>query len=164
MKKTGDVVKLGVAAGAAVAATKVAEKFNELKEQTGGDVNGDGVVDIRDTIEGLKAAAKDVYDQAVTGVETVKAKVADPNFINEAKDTIIKKAGEVVDDVKEVASDITENKDEYIGNIKENTSDFIEEAKDKASDFIDDAKDKASDFIDGAKDIADDLLGGAKQA
>ena len=106
MKKTGDVVKLGVAAGAAVAATKVAQKYNEIKEQTGGDVNGDGVVDIKDTIEGIKVAAKEVYDQAVTGVEAVKAKVQDPNFINEAKDAVMKKAGEVVEDVKDVANDL----------------------------------------------------------
>ncbi|MBQ1465259.1 MAG: hypothetical protein IIZ17_01070 [Eubacteriaceae bacterium] len=152
MKKTGDVVKLGVAAGAAVAATKVAQKYNEIKEQTGGDVNGDGVVDIKDTIEGIKVAAKEVYDQAVTGVEAVKAKVQDPNFINEAKDAVMKKAGEVVEDVKDVANDITENADEYMDNIKAN-----------ASDLIDDAKEKAGDFIEGAKDAADDLLGSIKQ-
>ncbi|MBO4361027.1 MAG: hypothetical protein J5822_09140 [Eubacteriaceae bacterium] len=152
MKKTGDVVKLGVAAGAAVAATKVAEKFNEIKEQTGGDINGDGVVDIKDTIEGLKVAAKEVYDQAVTGVETVKEMVQDPNFVNDAKKTIIKKAGEVVEDVKEVASDITENADEYMDNIRENASDFIDEAKDKAGDFIENAKDKADDILGAIKE------------
>ena len=152
MKKTGDVVKLGVAAGAAVAATKVAEKYNEIKEKTGGDINGDGVVDIKDTIEGLKVAAKEVYDQAVTGVETVKEMVQDPNFVNDAKKTIIKKAGEVVEDVKEVASDITENADEYMDNIRENASDFIDEAKDKAGDFIENAKDKADDILGAIKE------------
>lgn len=104
MKKAGDVVKLGVAAGAAVAAAKVAEKLDEMKEATGGDINQDGVVDIKDTLEGIKIATKAVYDEAVSGAEGLKEKVTDPSFLGEVKAEV----KETVAEMKETVADATD--------------------------------------------------------
>jgi len=136
MKKAGDVVKLGVAAGAALAATKVAEKYNELKEETGGDINGDGVVDVKDTIDGIKIAAKDVIDKATAKANEIKEKVQDPNFVNEAKETITKTAGEVMDDFKEAAEDVKATAGTVIDDVKESADDFIDDAKDAAGKIL----------------------------
>lgn len=116
MKKTGDVVKLGVAAAAAVGAVKVAEKFSEMKEATGGDINQDGVVDIQDTIDGLKMAAQEVYEGASKGVEDLKGKVTDPGFIAEAKAEV----KETVAEMKETVAEATDVIKDKAADLKEN--------------------------------------------
>lgn len=58
---------LGVAAGTAYAAVKVAQKYNE-KKNAAADMNGDGVVDANDTVYGVKQAAREAYEEAAAKV------------------------------------------------------------------------------------------------
>lgn len=55
-----NLLGLGVAAGTAYAAVKVAQKYNE-KKNANADLNGDGAVDANDTVYGVKEAAREVY-------------------------------------------------------------------------------------------------------
>ena len=60
-----NLLGLGVAAGTAYAAVKVAQKYNE-KKNANADLNGDGTVDCNDTVYGVKDAAREVA--AATGL------------------------------------------------------------------------------------------------
>lgn len=117
MTKTGDVVKLGVAAGAAVAAVKVAETFNEMKEATGGDINQDGVVNMKDTIDGLKMAAQEVYQAATEGAENLKEKVTDPSFLGEVKAEVKETVAEMKETVNEAADVLKDKAADLKGNM-----------------------------------------------
>ena len=57
-----NLLGLGVAAGTAYAAVKVAQKYNE-KKKAEPDQNGDGTVDVNDTVYGVKDAAREVYKE-----------------------------------------------------------------------------------------------------
>jgi len=84
-----NLLGLGVAAGTAYAAVKVAQKYNE-KKNANADLNGDGAVDANDTVYGVKeAAAKvrekapEVREKAAAAIGTVQEKA--PEFIEKVK-------------------------------------------------------------------------------
>lgn len=62
-----NLLGLGVAAGTAYAAVKVAQKYNE-KKNANADLNGDGAVDANDTVYGVKEAAREVYAETAAKV------------------------------------------------------------------------------------------------
>ena len=62
-----NLLGLGVAAGTAYAAVKVAQKYNE-KKKAEPDQNGDGTVDVNDTVYGVKDAAREVYEETAAKV------------------------------------------------------------------------------------------------
>lgn len=62
-----NLLGLGVAAGTAYAAVKVAQKYNE-KKKAEPDQNGDGTVDVNDTVYGVKDAAREVYKETAAKV------------------------------------------------------------------------------------------------
>ena len=62
-----NLLGLGVAAGTAYAAVKVAQKYNE-KKNANADLNGDGAVDAKDTVYGVKEAAREVYAETAAKV------------------------------------------------------------------------------------------------
>ena len=74
-----NLLGLGVAAGTAYAAVKVAQKYNE-KKNANADLNGDGAVDAKDTAYGVKEAAREVYAETAAKVQE-KA----PEFIEKVK-------------------------------------------------------------------------------
>ena len=74
-----NLLGLGVAAGTAYAAVKVAQKYNE-KKNANADLNGDGAVDANDTVYGVKEAAREVYAETAANVQE-KA----PEFIEKVK-------------------------------------------------------------------------------
>ena len=76
-----NLLGLGVAAGTAYAAVKVAQKYNE-KKNANADLNGDGAVDANDTVYGVKEAAREVYaETAALGAVQEKA----PQFIEKLR-------------------------------------------------------------------------------
>lgn len=92
-----NLLGLGVAAGTAYAAVKVAQKYNE-KKNANADLNGDGAVDAKDTVYGVKEAAREVYaetaakvrekapevrEKAAAAIEAVQEKA--PEFIEKVK-------------------------------------------------------------------------------
>lgn len=82
------ILEVGATAGATVAAMEVAEKYQEEKNAAaGGDINGDGQVDINDTIAGVTHAAQQVYTEAAQKVaaEAGPAKEAASALVTEAK-------------------------------------------------------------------------------
>lgn len=62
-----NLLGLGVAAGTAYAAVKVAQKVNE-KKNANADLNGDGTVDANDTVYVVKEAAREVYEETAAKV------------------------------------------------------------------------------------------------
>ena len=62
-----NLLGLGVAAGTAYAAVKVAQKYNE-KKKAEPDQNGDGTVNVNDTVYGVKDAAREVYEETAAKV------------------------------------------------------------------------------------------------
>ena len=62
-----NLLGLGVAAGTAYAAVKVAQKYNE-KKKAEPDQNGDGTVDVNDAVYGVKDAAREVYEETAAKV------------------------------------------------------------------------------------------------
>lgn len=75
-----NLLGLGVAAGTAYAAVKVAQKVNEKKKAVGEDLNGDGTVDANDTAYGVKEAARKVYEETAA-----KVREKAPEFIEKVK-------------------------------------------------------------------------------
>ena len=77
-----NLLGLGVAAGTAYAAVKVAQKYNE-KKNANADLNGDGAVDAKDTVYGVKEAAREVYAETAAAIGAVQEKA--PEFIEKVK-------------------------------------------------------------------------------
>ncbi len=75
--------RIGVTAGATVAAVKVAEKYKENNPEGVQDQNGDGKVDGKDVAIEIKKAAVEVYNDAAT---TVKEKA--PVYAQKIKDGV----------------------------------------------------------------------------
>ncbi|MDD3921192.1 MAG: hypothetical protein PHO41_08500 [Eubacteriales bacterium] len=61
--------RVGVTAGAAVAAVKVAEKYKENNPNGVQDQNGDGKVDVQDVVIEVTKAASEVYHSAADKVK-----------------------------------------------------------------------------------------------
>lgn len=74
-----NLLGLGVAAGTAYAAVKVAQKYNE-KKKAEPDQNGDGTVDVNDTVYGVKDAAREVYEETAA-----KVREKAPEFIEKVR-------------------------------------------------------------------------------
>ena len=86
-----NLLGLGVAAGTAYAAVKVAQKYNE-KKNANADLNGDGAVDANDTVYGVKEAAREVYAETAAKVREKAPEVREtavqkkpPEFIEKVK-------------------------------------------------------------------------------
>ena len=83
-----NLLGLGVAAGTAYAAVKVAQKYNE-KKKAEPDQNGDGTVDVNDTVYGVKDAAQvrekapEVREKAAAAAAAVQEKA--PEFIEKVR-------------------------------------------------------------------------------
>ena len=78
-----NLLGLGVAAGTAYAAVKVAQKYNE-KKNANADLNGDGAVDAKDTVYGVKREkAPEVREKAAAAIGAVQEKA--PEFIEKVK-------------------------------------------------------------------------------
>ncbi len=67
---------IGAAAGATVAAVKVADKVKKNNPDGIGDVNGDGKVNAADYAQEIKKAAGEVYRDAADAVKEAAPKVA----------------------------------------------------------------------------------------
>ena len=89
-----NLLGLGVAAGAAYAAVKVAEKYNE-KKNAGGDAN--------DTVYTVKEAAREVYTETASLVKEKAPEVKEK--VMAAAAAAQEKAPEVIEKVKGVAED-----------------------------------------------------------
>lgn len=76
-----NLLGLGVAAGTAYAAVKVAQKYNE-KKNANADLNGDGTVDVNDTVYGVKEAAREVYEETAA-----KVRKKAPEYIEKVRST-----------------------------------------------------------------------------
>ena len=72
-----NLLGLGVAAGTAYAAVKVAQKYNE-KKNANADLNGDGAVDANDTVYGVKEAAREVYAETAAKVREKASSSIEP--------------------------------------------------------------------------------------
>ena len=72
-----NLLGLGVAAGTAYAAVKVAQKYNE-KKNANADLNGDGAVDAKDTVYGVKEAAREVYAETAAKVREKASSSIEP--------------------------------------------------------------------------------------
>ena len=74
-----NLLGLGVAAGTAYAAVKVAQKYNE-KKNANADLNGDGAVDAKDTVYGVKEAAREVYAETAAKVREIDPRLTIHDF------------------------------------------------------------------------------------
>ena len=98
----GDVLGLGVAAGTAYAAVKVAQKYNE-KKNANADLNGDGAVDANDTVYGVKEAAREVYAETAAKVREKAPEVREKAAA--AIGAVQEKAPEFIEKVKGAAGE-----------------------------------------------------------
>ena len=87
-----NLFRIGVTAGATVAAVRVSDKVKENNPQGVGDSNGDGKVDGKDMFIEVKKAAKEVYADAAA-----KA----PGYVQKAKDAVNGAAGGAVEEEKQ---------------------------------------------------------------
>lgn len=125
---------LGAAAGTAVAAVKVAEKYKQNKEAAEKlDLNEDGKTDLTDTLIGVSQAAKDVYNETA---EVVKEKA--PAVIVKVK----AKTAEVVEKVREVAAETAEEVEPIVIDLKEDAEEFIADASAEIRDFVEEIKEE----------------------
>ena len=95
--------RIGVTAGATVAAVRVADKYKEQNPEGTPDLNGDGKVNAADVIMGVTKAASSVYDDAAAKVRKKapeygdKAKTTAENVSQKVEDTF----NSVVNNVKQ---------------------------------------------------------------
>lgn len=94
-----NLLGLGVAAGTAYAAVKVAQKYNE-KKKAEPDQNGDGTVDVNDTIYGVKDAAREVYKGTAA-----KVREKAPEVREKAAAAVQEKAPEFIEKVRGAAGE-----------------------------------------------------------
>ena len=97
-----NLLGLGVAAGTAYAAVKVAQKYNE-KKNANADLNGDGAVDANDTVYGVKEAAREVYAETAAKVREKAPEVREKAAA--AIGAVQEKAPEFIEKVKGAASE-----------------------------------------------------------
>ena len=69
------LLRIGAAAGATVAAVKVADKVKKNNPEGIGDTNGDGRVDAADYAREIKKAAGEVYRETADAVKEAAPKV-----------------------------------------------------------------------------------------
>ena len=126
----GKLIKTGIVAGAAVAAVKVSEKYNEINPENTGTAN--------EKKAAFKEAAGEVYQQAAATVqqkapgvvESIKEKVPG---VAETIDAIKEKAPAVMESIKEKAPGVAE----AIDAIKEKAPGVVEQFKQNAQTFAD---------------------------
>ena len=94
-----NLLGLGVAAGTAYAAVKVAQKYNE-KKKAEPDQNGDGTVDVNDTVYGVKDAAREVYKETAA-----KVREKAPEVREKAAAAVQEKAPEFIEKVRGAAGE-----------------------------------------------------------
>lgn len=94
-----NLLGLGVAAGTAYAAVKVAQKYNE-KKKAEPDQNGDGTVDVNDTVYGVKDAAREVYEETAA-----KVREKAPEVREKAAAAVQEKAPEFIEKVRGAAGE-----------------------------------------------------------
>ena len=97
-----NLLGLGVAAGTAYAAVKVAQKYNE-KKNANADLNGDGAVDAKDTVYGVKEAAREVYAETAAKVREKAPEVREKAAA--AIGAVQEKAPEFIEKVKGAAGE-----------------------------------------------------------
>ena len=97
-----NLLGLGVAAGTAYAAVKVAQKYNE-KKNANADLNGDGAVDANDTVYGVKEAAREVYAETAAKVREKAPEVREKAAA--AIGAVQEKAPEFIEKVKGAAGE-----------------------------------------------------------
>lgn len=97
-----NLLGLGVAAGTAYAAVKVAQKYNE-KKNAGADMNGDGTVDAHDTVYGVKEAAREVYEETAAKMREKAPEVREKAAA--AIGAVQEKAPEFIEKVKGAAGE-----------------------------------------------------------
>ena len=125
---------IGVTAGAAVAAVKVAEQVKENNPDGISDVNGDGKVDAKDVLSEVAKAATEVYHDtvdAVTGAASAAREYA-PEYAGKAKDavtgaveTVKEKAPEYAGKVKDAATGAAEALRETVPTVFEKVKDAV---------------------------------------
>ena len=98
-----NLLSLGVAAGTAYAAVKVAQKYNEKKNAAAGDLNGDGAVDTNDTVYGVKEAAREVYEETAAKVREKAPEVREKAAA--AIGTVQEKAPEFIEKLRGAAGE-----------------------------------------------------------
>lgn len=126
---------IGATAAATVAAVRVSDKFKENNPDGVGDLNGDGVVDTKDVVIGVKNAAKEVYEETV-GIVREKA----PEF-TEKVETFV---DDVVDEVRETAADVKAEAKEIFADMKQTASAL----KDEAAEAYEEVKEAVGDAAD----------------
>ncbi len=94
-----NLLGLGVAAGTAYAAVKVAQKYNE-KKKAEPDQNGDGTVNVNDTVYGVKDAAREVYEETAA-----KVREKAPEVREKAAAAVQEKAPEFIEKVRGAAGE-----------------------------------------------------------
>lgn len=137
----GKLIRTGVVAGAAIAAVKVSEKYNEN--------NPEGVQDPQAKADAIKQAANEVYQNA-----TAAAKEKAPGFINAVNDIANGKGSDVVNNLANMAKE----KAPDILNKVENM------AKEKAPDLTAKIQNAASTMATKAQQFADNLDSGVVDA
>jgi len=142
---------IGATAAATVAAVRVSDKYKENNPDGVGDLNGDGVVDAKDVLIGVKNAAKDVYNDAKSAVkeQSPQTYAFDENVVDEVKET----AAEVKAEVQEVFADVKED----VLDIKEEAEETVAEIREEAEEVFADGKEEESVPSESAQEPAPEI-------
>ncbi|MEG2166002.1 MAG: hypothetical protein RRY96_06890 [Ruthenibacterium sp.] len=159
----GKLFGIGVAATAATAAVKVAQKYEENKaaenaaaaeqtaEQNATDFTENAAESTgADYVNDVMKAATDVYDETVTKVKDGITTAAEKAGVNtEELSGALTGAGKALADAGKA---VVSAGSTVVNKITEDAPDFINKVKAQAGDVIDDVKDGADDLVNQVKD------------
>ena len=136
---------IGATAATTVAAVRVSDKYKENNPNGVGDLNGDGVVDAKDVLIGVKNAAVDVYNEAK---ETVKEKAPETySFVENVVEEVKTTAADVKEEVKEVFADVKEE-------VKETAAEVVQGAKDVYEEVKGETAETAAEAVEAVEKVA----------